>query len=320
MAIISTDILAARSILEQGQLVAIPTETVYGLAGNAFNLDAIANIFATKNRPAFDPLIVHAASREAIEQLVERFPPKAQLLADEFWPGPLTLLLKRKSMIPDLVTSGLDTVAVRFPNQPLTLELLATLDFPLVAPSANPFGYVSPTTAEHVNDQLGDKIPFILDGGACGIGIESTIVGFEGDQAIIHRLGGIGVEEIESVIGKVIVKIHSSSNPAAPGMLENHYSPLTKIILGQIEPLLKMHQHEKVGLLSYANDYGHAVQQILAPDQKTTTAAKNLFAALRWLDKQNLDLIIAELAPEHGLGLAINDRLKRAAAKKTSHQ
>ncbi|MEQ8242392.1 L-threonylcarbamoyladenylate synthase [Fulvivirga sp.] len=319
MAEIGKDILKAKALLEDGQLVAIPTETVYGLAGNAYNLDAVANIFATKNRPAFDPLIVHTHSIDQVKELVTEIPEKAAILAEHYWPGPLTLLLKRKSIIPDLVTSGLDTVAVRIPNKEITLELLRSLDFPLVAPSANPFGYISPTSAQHVEDQLGSKIPYILDGGESNVGIESTIIGFENDVVTIHRLGGVSIEDIEALIGPVKVKTHSSSNPLAPGMLENHYSPLTPILLGDIKSNIEDHSGKKIGILSFSADFGQETQKILAPDRKMTTAAKNLFAYLRWLDRQPLDLILAELVPEEGLGLAINDRLKRAAAKKTTH-
>lgn len=319
MAEIGKDILKAKALLEDGQLVAIPTETVYGLAGNAYNLDAVANIFATKNRPAFDPLIVHTYSLDQVKNLVTEIPEKAAILAEHYWPGPLTLLLKRKRIIPDLVTSGLDTVAVRIPKKEITLELLRSLDFPLVAPSANPFGYISPTSAQHVDDQLGGKIPYILDGGESNVGIESTIVGFEDDTVTVHRLGGVSIDDIETLIGAVKVKTHSSSNPLAPGMLENHYSPLTPILLGDIESNIKEHRSKKVGVLSFSKDYDIKTAKTLAPDGKMTTAAKNLFAYLRWLDQQPLDLILAELVPEEGLGLAINDRLKRAAAKKTTH-
>lgn len=319
MAEIGDNIQIAKSLLEEGQLVAIPTETVYGLAANAYNLDAVANIFATKNRPAFDPLIVHTHSIDEVKNLVIDIPEKAAILAKQYWPGPLTLLLKRKSIIPDLVTSGLDTVAIRIPNKEITLELLRSLPFPLVAPSANPFGYISPTSAQHVEDQLGSKIPYILDGGESHVGIESTIIGFKNDEVTIHRLGGVSVDDIEALIGQVNVKTHSSSNPLAPGMLENHYSPLTPILLGDIKLNLEKHSDKKIGVLSFSTDFGEEIQKTLAPDGKMTTAAKNLFAYLRWLDRQPLDLILTELVPEEGLGLAINDRLRRAAAKKTTH-
>lgn len=318
MAVIGKEISKVKSILESGELVAIPTETVYGLAGNAFDTEAIAKIFKVKNRPSFDPLIVHTHSLEQVEKIVKELPQKARLLAERFWPGPLTLLLPKQAIIPDLVTSGMDTVAVRIPDQPLTMELLKSLDFPLVAPSANPFGYVSPTCAQHVDDQLGDKISYVLDGGSCPVGIESTIVGFEGDEAIIHRLGGLSKEKIESIIGRVKLMPHSSSNPKAPGMLKSHYSPGKKVILGNLEALVKEHGKNRAGIISFTKSVEGIVpehQMILAPDGSLTTAAKNLFSALRLLDKKDIDFILAELVPEHGLGLAINDRLKRAAAK-----
>src|SRR5260221_6332098 len=201
MAEIGKDIAKAKALLEQGKLVAIPTETVYGLAGNALNIDAATKIFAAKNRPYFDPLIVHVSNFQSVEEYAEKIPSKAIELMKRFWPGPLTVLLSKKNNIPDLVTSGLDRVGLRCPDHPMTLELLRSLTFPLAAPSANPFGYVSPTNPRHVNDQLGNEIEYILDGGECKVGIESTIVGFENDMPIIHRLGGLRVEGIESVTG-----------------------------------------------------------------------------------------------------------------------
>jgi L-threonylcarbamoyladenylate synthase len=227
MAIIGTDIIQAKQLLEQGKLVAIPTETVYGLAGNALNPDAVLSIFKTKNRPSFDPLIVHTDSIEKIERWVKKIPTPLKTLASQVWPGPLTILLPKKEIIPDLVTAGLESVAIRIPNHPLTLSLLQSLDFPLAAPSANPFCYISPTQAEHVNQQLGGLIPYILDGGACQIGIESTIVAWENNQLHVLRLGGLSVEAIENLSQqKVQLQLNQSSNPQAPGMLKSHYAPL----------------------------------------------------------------------------------------------
>jgi L-threonylcarbamoyladenylate synthase len=198
MAQIETDIEKAKALLESGELVAIPTETVYGLAGNALNPDAVAKIFSVKNRPSFDPLIIHTDSLEKVRKFTLDIPAPLDRLAAHFWPGPLTLLLPKKPIVPDLVTSGLDTVAVRIPQHTLTLSLLEALDFPLAAPSANPFGYISPTTAAHVQDQLGDKIPYILDGGPSQVGLESTIVGLENGEVVVYRLGGLEVAAIES--------------------------------------------------------------------------------------------------------------------------
>ncbi|HCD88966.1 MAG TPA: threonylcarbamoyl-AMP synthase [Algoriphagus sp.] len=320
MAEIGKDIIRAKSLLEAGKLVGIPTETVYGLAGNALNPDAVASIFETKKRPSFDPLIIHSDSMEKIKRWVLEIPEKLKILADEFWPGPLTLLLPREAIVPDLVTSGLDRVAVRIPSHPLTLELLKSLEFPLAAPSANPFGYISPTRPEHVQKQLGDQIPYILDGGACKVGLESTIVGIEDEQIFIYRLGGLDVREIEALVGPVQIKTHSSSNPAAPGLLESHYAPTKPFILGDLDQLIQDHQNKKVrmGILSLQRTFSNLPiesQMILSEKGDLKEAAQNLFAAMRALDEQDLDLILAERMPDHGLGKAINDRLNRAAAK-----
>ena len=191
MAEIGKDIEKSAALLASGELVAIPTETVYGLAGNALDEKAVVQIFKSKNRPRFDPLIVHVAGIDQVYNYVESIPEELKALAEAFWPGPLTLLLTKKSIIPDLVTSGLGKVGVRVPNHALTLSLLERLDFPLAAPSANPFGYISPTSASHVQDHLGDKLAYILDGGHCEVGLESTIVGMEEGQVIIYRLGVI---------------------------------------------------------------------------------------------------------------------------------
>ena len=315
MAEIGTDLQKAKALLEKGELVAIPTETVYGLAGNALNVDAVTKIFQVKDRPQFDPLIVHVQSLESAKKYVEAIPPKAELLVQQFWPGPLTILLNRKSIIPDLVTSGLSTVGIRCPDHTLARTLLASISFPLAAPSANPFGYISPTRPEHVNEQLGNKISYILDGGTCQVGIESTIIGFEEDHPIIYRMGGLSIEAIELVVGKVSVQLHSTSNPTSPGQLKSHYAPTKKVILGNIPTLLKQYNQTKSAILSYQTNFKSTYQFILAPSGKLEEAAQNLFSGLRELDKMPVDIILAELVPEIGLGKAINDRLKRAAAE-----
>lgn len=298
-----------------GELVAIPTETVYGLAGNALLPAAVTKIFQVKNRPSFDPLILHVPDLESIYSLAEAIPDKALQLANKFWPGPLTLLLKKRKVIPDLVTSGMDTVGIRCPAHPLTHELLKTLPFPLAAPSANPFGYVSPTTARHVDDQLGDSIAYILDGGPCTVGIESTIVGFEEDNTpVIHRLGGLSLEEIEQLTGKAKVATHSTSNPKAPGQLRSHYAPRKRVIMGNLNDLVKQYRHVAAGILSFRSDYASPYQYILSPTGKLEEAAQNLFAALRAFDRMPVDIVLAEFVPDTGLGKAINDRLRRAAA------
>ncbi len=316
MAEIGSNLHTAKQLLEKGELVAIPTETVYGLAGNALNEKAVLEIFKVKNRPQFDPLIVHVANISRAKELVEAFPAKAEKLAARFWPGPLTVLLKKKSFIPDLVTSGLDTVAIRCPDHDLTRALLQTLSFPLAAPSANPFGYISPTRPEHVNEQLGEKIKYILDGGDCAVGIESTIIGFENEMPIVYRLGGLSLEKIESVIGKVSMQLNSSSNPKAPGQLQSHYAPTRKMKLGNINDLLRLYGTERVGVITFQKhieniDSGHQI--ILSPTGNLEEAAQKLFASLRIMDKNDIDIILAEEVPDVGLGKAINDRLRRAA-------
>ena len=319
MAKIGTDIKFVQALLQQSDVAGIPTETVYGLAANALDANAVAKIFKVKERPSFDPLIVHTSSLEQATSFVEAIPDRARVLADKFWPGPLTLILKKTDKIPDIVTSGLDTVAVRVPNHPLTLQLLKSIDFPLAAPSANPFGYVSPTNANHVNEQLGDKIEYVLDGGECAVGIESTIVGFDGDDVVVHRLGGCSMEDIEKCIGQVKVEVNSSSNPTAPGMLDSHYAPLTPMVLGDIYKLIEANKHLNIGVLAFQKavqgvDRNH--QFVLSEKGNIDEAATRLFTGLRQLDTLNLQLIISAYVPEQGLGRAINDRLKRAEAKR----
>ncbi len=314
MAAIGKDIDQAAAILQMGGLVAIPTETVYGLAANAFDSEAVVKIFATKNRPAFDPLITHVANSDQLAPLVSYMPAVARQLMQAYWPGPLTLVLPKTHLMNDLVTSGLPTAAFRQPRHPLLQQLLSIVDFPLVAPSANPFGYVSPTTPQHVEAQLGDKIDYILDGGPCQIGVESTIVGFEGEQPVVLRLGGLPVEDIEKVAGKVMVKPHSTSRPQAPGMLESHYAPQScRVIVGELPPLIKKYKHDRIGILSFSRKYADYPNFVLSERGDLNEAASRLFSALRWFDRQQLAYLLAEPVPDTGLGRAINDRLRRAA-------
>lgn len=312
---VGRDVQKAAALLERGLLVAIPTETVYGLAANAYDAIAVAQIFDAKNRPRFDPLIVHTNSIERAQVFTARFPEWAQTLAREFWPGPLTIVLPKSDRIPDIVTSGLSTVAVRVPAHDVALDLLSRLDFPLAAPSANPFGYVSPTTAEHVLAQLSGRITYVLDGGACTVGVESTIVAEEEGELKVLRLGGVSIEEIERAVGSVKVAVHSTSHPQAPGQLESHYAPATPVILGPID--LARYPNERVAVLSYQTRYAQLPpeqQIVLSPEGDLREAAKNLFAALRYLDTLDVDRILIEPVPDVGIGRAINDRLRRAAA------
>jgi L-threonylcarbamoyladenylate synthase len=313
---ISTDIFEAKKILEKEDLVVIPTETVYGLAGNIYSIKAIDSIFKTKNRPSNNPLIVHIDSYEKLADLVEEIPEKAKKLAEVFWPGSLTLVLKKKKSVPYTITAGKETVAVRIPNHQLTLELLKKLDFPLAAPSANPFGSISPTTAQHVVDYFKDTLEMVLDGGDCVNGIESTIIGFENENPILYRLGSLSVEEIESIIGPIKIMNENNSSPMAPGMLSRHYAPKTKTIVSEnIKEELKKHKNLKIGLLLFKDDIDsceNIVKEILTNKKDLKEAATNLYAAMHRLDRKNLDLIIAEKFPNNSLGKSINDRLNRA--------
>lgn len=303
------DINLAARYLEEGQLVAIPTETVYGLAANAFDENAVRKIYKAKNRPLSDPLIVHCKNLAAVKEIVSEFPPAALLLAEKFWPGPLTLLLPKNELISSLVTAGSDLVAVRIPNHPLTLELLHLLDFPLAAPSANPFGYISPTTAAHVADQLQGQVAYILDGGPCAVGVESTIVGFEQGRPRIFRQGGIP----EELIGEVIKE--GTPSYQGPGMLKSHYAPRKKLVLGSLSALQTEYASHKVAILSFQDSYP-IPSFVLSPQGSLEEAARNLFKGLRLLDKEDVDLILAEEVPDFGLGRAINERLRKAACHK----
>lgn len=321
MAKISTDIEEAISLLQAGELVALPTETVYGLAANAFNADAVLKIFAAKNRPHFNPLILHVGNIEQLKNLVEDFPAIAKEILEKYSPGPVTLLLKKKPIVSDLVTAGSEFVAVRIPNHPLTLGLLNRIDFPLAAPSANPFGYVSPTKASHVEQQLGDKLELILDGGECQVGIESTILGFDAGKIIIHRLGNITPEQLMQDFPdwEVIIANNGKERPTAPGQLKSHYAPAKTCYWGNIEELVKQFVNIHIGAIMFqakTNLIAEDKQIVLAPDGKLETAAKNLFAALREIENLDCDIVLLEEMPNQGIGLAINDRLKRASSNK----
>lgn len=311
---IGSSVQEAAQLLRAGEVVAIPTETVYGLAANAFDEAAVLKVFEAKARPSFDPLIVHIGRKDELARVVAELPPGAEALMETFWPGPLTLVLPKKSAVPDLVTSGLDTVGVRMPAHPLTRELLGSLDFPLAAPSANPFGYVSPTTAQHVADQLGERIPYILDGGPCTVGVESTIVGWEKNRWVLYRPGGIPVERIEAVIGRVEPALKQVL-PAAPGMLESHYAPRKRVMVGDMDALLRRFAGQRVGIISFREERpGHRCE-VLSEQGDLAEAARHLFAVLRELDASDCEVILAERFPDQGLGRAINDRLRRASVR-----
>ena len=305
--------LAAKAIREGG-LVAFPTETVYGLGANALDGKAVAQIFEMKRRPHFDPLIVHVAGPEALPGLVQSVPEKARSLIARFWPGPLSVVLPKRECVPDIVTSGLPDVAVRCPDHEVALQLIREAGVPIAAPSANRFGGVSPTTAEHVAEQFGDQLAHILDAGPCRVGVESTVVSFVQEQPVVLRPGGVTMEEIEEVIGPVALGQTDDVSPASPGQLSRHYSPTTSLILTDDE--LPPQRDQRVGLLSLqppSSEVGFVVSEVLSETGCLREAAANLFAALRRLDAHQLDYIVARPVPEVGLGRAIMDRLRRAA-------
>lgn len=312
----------AAEIIRKGGIVAFPTETVYGLGADTFNPVAVAKIFEIKRRPYFDPLIVHVASLSGLNDLVTDIPGSATRLIEKFWPGPLTLVLLKREKVPDIVTAGLPTVAVRMPDHPMALDLIKAADCPIAAPSANLFGHLSPTTAEHVRDQLKTEIDFILDGGPCPVGLESTILSFQEKGPRLLRPGGVPVEEIEAVIGSVRgatgERIGNKEEPCAPGMLPRHYAPRTPIRIDCCERETDSYEGKRVGLLAFegAKDvsrFNHV--EVLSEKGNLREAAANLFSAIRRLDALNLDLILAEPVPEIGLGRAIMDRLRRASQK-----
>ena len=315
---IGTDIHIAAELLRANNVVAIPTETVYGLAGNIFSEKAIKRIFEVKQRPPSNPLIVHVHQVEALNDIVKVIPAEAKILLDAFAPGPLTLLLPKKAAVSDWVTAGLPDVAIRIPDQKLTLALIAEAGFPLAAPSANPYTYISPTSAMHVFQMLDGRIPYILDGGSCRLGLESTIIGFERGKPTLYRKGAITIEEIEDKIGKI--KLPVSQKIVAPGMHLKHYSPKTKLILSD-DPETDIHKYGnlKVGLITY-NAYSNLLpceQQILLCQQDDfKVAGANLYGAMHLMDNMNYDMIIVRKFPETGIGLSINDRLNRAKAQR----
>ncbi len=316
---IITNLEIAKLSLINDEIIGMPTETVYGLAGNAFSESAIKKIFALKKRPFYNPLIVHIKSASLLNTIARDIPEMAQRLAEEFWPGPLTLVLKKQPHISDYITAGKDTVAIRVPNHPVALALLEKLDFPLAAPSANPFGSISPTSAMHVSNYFEDKLDVILEGGECERGIESTIIGFENNQPVLYRHGSISVEEIEKIVGKLKIIVNNDSKPDSPGMLSRHYAPITNTYLtNNVDELLKIFQGKKIGLLLFKdgvlNDQD-TIQEVLSENGDLKEAARKLYAALHRLDKSNLDVIIAEKFPNEGLGKTLNDRLERAEKK-----
>ena len=317
---ITKDLRLAIDLLIDGKLVAIPTETVYGLAANAFNELAVAKIYQAKNRPQFNPLILHSNSLARFKSWGIELPKEAIRLAEKFSPGPITFVVPKSNLIPDLVTAGHNSVAIRIPNHPLTLALLSELSFPVAAPSANKSGSISPTQATDVEEQFRNDIAAVLDGGPCNIGLESTIISFMENHPKLLRLGGLSLEEIEEVLGKSLDRTNliNNDNPEAPGMLSRHYAPTTPLYLGESSALLTEAKYSEMVYIGFNQSHNHIPlgnQILLSKTGDYAEAAKNLFGALRQADKMQQKLIIANLLPEENLGRAINDRLRRAAVK-----
>jgi L-threonylcarbamoyladenylate synthase len=301
---ITDDVSLAVSALRSANVVAIPTETVYGLAALARDPDAVEKVFVIKGRPRSHPLIVHVASLE-VATLWGQFNHEALVLAEHFWPGPLTLLVPRTSIVPDWVTGGRDTVAIRVPNHPLTLQLLLELNDGVVAPSANKFGKVSPTTAEHVQQDLGSDVQLILDGGLCDIGVESTIIECL-DEVSILRPGAITPLDVEKTLGLNVLS--SMTGPSrAPGMLASHYAPNARVVLCSTS--------EEASLLAQ-ECVDKQLKTFIIDEPNLATYAHNLYALLRRADEDKCDVVIAVEAPNYGIGIAINDRLAKASAQR----
>jgi L-threonylcarbamoyladenylate synthase len=298
----------AAAEIRSGNLVAFPTETVYGLGANALDENAVARIYAAKGRPSFNPLIIHVPSLEVAEKYVS-FDEISQKLANSFWPGALTLVLPRKldCQISKLASAGLDTLAIRVPGHRLALDFLAACDRPLAGPSANPSGSISPTTAEHVKNGLGKEIAGILDGGACPVGVESTVVGFTDDETILLRPGGVTKEALEVVVGKIAR--HEDGGPiSSPGMLLSHYAPSCPVRLNATD------KRPDEAFIGFGRDQDKLADVNLSESGDLTEATAKLFAALHFFDEMQVKKIAVGPIPEIGLGVAINDRLRRAAA------
>lgn len=320
-------IIQSAELLEANQVVAFPTETVYGLGANAKSDEAVRKVFEAKGRPSDNPLIVHIASEEQLIEIVEEIPERARKLMAEFWPGPLTLIMKKKpGMLSNLVTAGLDTVAVRMPDHPIALGLISASGLPIAAPSANTSGKPSPTSAKHVADDLVGRIAGIVDGGATGVGVESTVLDCTVEVPVILRPGGITFEQIEAVIGTVrqdVALKHKDAAPKAPGMKYTHYAPKAPLYLVKgnqafLQHLVNEKRDDglKVGIISaYEHQQEYEADYVLAPGSLADlqTVAAGLYDTLRQFDELDTDIIFSEMFPESGIGVAVMNRLVKAA-------
>jgi len=314
---IHQDITIAADDLRRGNLIGLPTETVYGLAANALNEFAIDKIYKLKNRPSSNPLIVHTHSLDEVAKFVTHIPPAAFKLAKAFWPGPLTLLLPKNKLISHAVTAGSHLVAIRIPQHPIALALLRILDFPLVAPSANPYTSISPTSAQMVEDYFGDALPCILDGGHCEKGIESTIVGFDGNNTIVYRQGAISIDAIEFIVGKIKVLATIKERVTTPGMAPMHYAPKTNfVIVEDVAEFINDYPTSRIGYIGMGeNKIEHPNLQFISitATNDLEEAGMNLYQSMYFMDSLNLDHIIIKKFPETGIGKSLNDRISRAS-------
>lgn len=306
----------AKTLLDRGELIGIPTETVYGLAGNAFNPKAVRMIFELKNRPTNNPLIAHVACFQGVLELVKSFPRELKALAENFWPGPLTMILPKKDSVPDELTGGQNTIAVRIPDHPITLELLKSLKYPLAAPSANTYEGISPTKKAHVQKYFGKNFP-VLDGGPSKKGIESTIVGFENGQIVILRHGSIPIESLRKVSAVPIID-YKGKTLRAPGQAKKHYAPVTPLIYtSSPEKIVSKNRGKKIAFLSLTDNtwgFDSRVKTIsLYEDPYKHSIAENLFDTLHQLDNGHFDLIVAEKVSDSWLGKAVDEKLSRAS-------
>lgn len=315
---VSYDITDAKLFLNHGYVIAIPTETVYGLAANCYNPKSVNQIYKLKNRPITNPLILHIGSTDMLNDIAAEIPSEALHLAKSFWPGPLTILLKKSSKIPDYLTGGRDTVAARIPQHAMTLELLNQLDYPLAAPSANPYNHISPTNAKRVYDYFENKIALVLDGGICEHGIESTIISFAKNVPELLRYGSISKESIEKELGSQLIDNTNYKETIAPGMSLKHYAPVTPLyITDDIHRFLVHFSDKRIGVLSFSKCIfkKRYPNEILSSKGSLEEAAKNLYEKLHLLDHLGLDFIVTCFVPDEGVGTSINDRLRRASSK-----
>ncbi len=310
------NIKKAAEIIREGGTVAFPTETVYGLGANGLDPVAVAKIFSIKKRPSFNPLILHISNKDQLGLICETSSTRIHTLIDKFWPGPLTLVLPKKQIVPEIVTADNPTVAVRIPDNEIALKLIEYAGVPIAAPSANLFNRLSPTTAEHVYKQLKDNVDMILDGGSTDVGVESTIIEIDINDVFLLRPGGVPKEELEKTLNSKIKTKVSSTDPNSPGQLPFHYSPRTPLYFLSSVEKSKLKNKKLGGIFFKENSSSLKFEKslILSPKGNMQEAAANLFSYLHQLDEMNLDLIVIEEVPEKDLGLAIMDRLRKATA------